>query len=122
MVIDLILDRRCGDVYEDETGARMVRWDGSPDEYDPREFYHDVMCYQNDEISRAMDFGTEESVKAALCRYVIGNGYNPAVCGYVWSVNWLENSRVKDEEGNVVKMSPLYDGEPGPWDAGKKSA
>ena len=42
-----------------------------------------------DNITRAMDFGTEEDVKKALCDYVISNGYNIALCDYINNVNWL---------------------------------
>lgn len=40
-------------------------------------------------IVRAMDYGEEADVKAALCDYVLGNGYPDDIAGYVNSVNWL---------------------------------
>ena len=76
MIIDLILDRKDGQ------------------EYSSREFYYDVMEYEsifhlNYEISRAMDYGTENDVKKVLCDYVIDQDYNPEICDYINSVNWL---------------------------------
>ena len=78
MIIDIILDRQCGCVYK------------------PDRFYRDCMEYSTifdgigDNITRAMDFGTENDVRDALCKYVVSNGYNPAICSYIWSVTWLE--------------------------------
>ncbi len=74
MIIDLILDRKDGDAYS------------------PREFYNGVMGYGKvgHLITQMMDEGTELEVKAALCRYIIDNGYNEKICEYIISVNWLE--------------------------------
>ena len=76
MIIDLILDRKDGH------------------EYNARDFYCDVMeyestCISNRAISRAMDYGTENDVKKALCDYVINQRYNTEICTYINSVNWL---------------------------------
>lgn len=77
MIIDLILDRKDG--YD----------------YSVAEFYNELQEYGtifNDiawDIARAMDEGTEEDVKKELCRYVIEQGYNPQICEYINSVNWL---------------------------------
>lgn len=43
----------------------------------------------SDPITRAMDEQPEQVVKFELCRYVIENGYNPEICDYINSVNWL---------------------------------
>lgn len=77
MIIDLILDRK-------EDGQ----------EYNAREFYYGVMehestCITNRGISRAMDCGTEQDVKKALCDYIINQRYNSEICYYINSVNWL---------------------------------
>ena len=74
MIIDLILDRK----------------DGAP--YDAREFYNAVMEYGKvgHLITEMMDEGTELEVKAAICRYIVDNGYDSKVCEYIISVNWLE--------------------------------
>jgi hypothetical protein len=74
MIIDLILDRKDGEAYS------------------PREFYNAVMGYGKvgHLITEMMDEGTELDVKAALCRYIVDNGYNEKICEYVISVNWLE--------------------------------
>lgn len=77
MIIDLILDRK----------------DGL--EYNPNEFYSEVMEYGNvwpelaNPITRAMDSGTEEDVKTALCGYVDSCGYSENVKDYINSVNWI---------------------------------
>lgn len=78
MIIDLILDRKDGH------------------KYDPKEFYLEVKDYYTcaghsmvQEITGAMDSGYENEVKAALIHYVLKNDYNPAICGYILSVNWL---------------------------------
>ena len=77
MIIDLILDRRAGD------------------EYDSRRFYVEVSEYGEIwpdlayPIIRAMYGGEERDVKAALCDYVVGNGYPDDIAEYVNSVNWL---------------------------------
>lgn len=84
MVVDCILDRK----------------DGSP--YNPREFYQDMLAYEADEISRAMDEGTEEDVKKALCDYITFNEYNPDICDYINSVDWLTSSR---KNRRLVKSS-----------------
>lgn len=77
MIIDLILDRRDGEAY------------------DPKEFYMEVMEYSETwpdiafPIASAMDSGTEQDVKNELCGYVLECGYNPEICEYINSVNWL---------------------------------
>lgn len=76
MIIDLILDRREGEPYEAE------------------EFYGYVMEYETlfdmpRDISRAMDSGDEAAVKAALCEYLLTNGYNEKLCEYVRRQKWL---------------------------------
>lgn len=75
MVIDLILDRKDCEDYD----------------YDPAKFYHECMCYGDvaENITMAMDYGTENQVKQALCDYIVENGYNRTICMYVHSVNWL---------------------------------
>lgn len=88
MVVDCILDRK----------------DGSP--YNPREFYQDMLAYEADDISRAMDEGTEEDVKKALCDYIKFNDYNPAICDYINSVNWLTSSNKRTKmDKKAVKSS-----------------
>ena len=98
MIIDLILDRECDD--QDIAAGYTHRQypDGKLVElkYNPRKFYHKVMGYIDgagdvyaDKITYAMDYGTEENVKSALCEYVINNEYNPEICDYINSVQWL---------------------------------
>lgn len=80
MLIDVILDRRAGDAY------------------DAREFYN----YLQDagsifsiywDVARAMDEGTEDDVKAELCRYIEDGMYNPTIADYIRSVDWLISDR-----------------------------
>ena len=82
MIIDLILDRKDGDPYS------------------PRQFYFDCLRYGEigHGITRAMDGGTEQDVKAELCAYIHENEYNPAICEYVKSVDWLEGAPNGQEE------------------------
>lgn len=71
MLIDLILDR-AADIA-----------------YNPHDFYLRAMEYKQDEITRAMDGGTENDVKAALCDYIRRNEYNSDIRAYIESVDWL---------------------------------
>lgn len=78
MVIDLILDRK----DNLEVGIHN---------YNVHDFYFDVMTYENNGISRAMDYGTEEDVKTALKAYIDNGEYNPEIKNFIDSVSWLEN-------------------------------
>lgn len=84
MIIDLILERKGGAAYDME------------------KFYGGVMDYESTfggnepdglrakyGISHALDCGTEADVKKALCAYVKGEDYNPAICDYINRVDWL---------------------------------
>ena len=112
MIIDFILDRYHDEKTFDQFGKYPVSFAGESCEYNPRRFYYDVLQYGEigDDITRAMDGGTENDVKQALCNYIIRNKYNPNICGFVCSVNWLENSRVKDCFGNPRKISEIVFG------------
>lgn len=77
MIIDEILNRKAGAAYN------------------AHDFYmycmHESTVFNGigDEITRALDFGTESDVKSALCDYVIKNDYNAKICDYINSVKWL---------------------------------
>ena len=74
MIIDLILDRK----------------DGRP--YDAREFYMNALPYfegETNEICDALDNWENHDVKSALCDYIKGNEYNPDICDYINSVEWI---------------------------------
>ena len=73
MAIDYILDRKDG--YG----------------YDVKEFYDACMAYEEFDIARALDGGTEKDVKKALCDYVIYNDYPKSICKYINSENWLDD-------------------------------
>ena len=42
-----------------------------------------------DEITAAMDYGTDADVRASLCRYIDQNGYNPEIKNYINSRRWI---------------------------------
>lgn len=114
MIIDLILDRKD---FESEDTVRVTNcklsdfWvpaisvfpmEEVPEnlrscyvwKYNPQAFYHGVRGYEDDfkfkpTISMAMDYGTEEDVKRALCDYIDKQDYNPEIKDYINSVDWL---------------------------------
>lgn len=79
MIIDLILDRA----------------DGTP--YNAHDFYTAVSGYAEvfqeivEPITKALDCGTENDVKQELCEYVQRLNYNPKICDYINSVEWLKS-------------------------------
>ena len=78
MLIDLILDRKDGQIYN------------------AKEFYNAVMEYTDVfpsylPVARAMDGGTEADVISELCDYVRRENYSPEICDYISSVKWLED-------------------------------
>ena len=79
MIIDLILDRKDNE-----------KLDGK-DSYKAHDFYFDVMRYGKigDEITSAMDYGTEADVKRALCNYIDNNEYNPEIKNYINAKAWI---------------------------------
>lgn len=107
MLIDLILDRAADTAYN------------------PHDFYIRAMEYKQDEVTRAMDGGTERDVKAALCDYIKRNEYNRDICAYIESVNWLdewesspqfadclymiEMTETAKELGEIIEMIADYD-------------
>lgn len=84
MIIDKILDRKD---YEE--------W-AQQDAYNAKDFYDECMQYSAvfngafDYISLAMDYGTENDVKQALCKYIDDGEYNPKIKDYINRKNWLE--------------------------------
>jgi hypothetical protein len=93
MIIDLILDRKGGSSYK------------------AKEFYDNVMAYEEGtdyEISRALDGGTEEDVRKALCDYIIRNDYNPKICNYINKVTWLEDEATSKELNESLSMFDEY--------------
>lgn len=72
MIVDMILDRK----------------DGTP--YNAKAFYDYCMeeqtvfgYYIGGEIATAMDIKRNEQVQAALCKYIMEQGYNPEICDYI---------------------------------------
>ena len=85
MIIDKILDRKDDiEIY-------------NFDSYNAHDFYFDCLGYSQvfdqafDYITIAMDYGTEEDVKKALCKYIDDNDYNPKIKDFIKSVEWLKN-------------------------------
>ena len=83
MIIDLILDRK----YYDNEGIYR---------YKANTFYYDIVQYENifkfePDISKAMDYGSNEDVQKALCDYIEEQGYNKNIKNYIKSKNWIEN-------------------------------
>lgn len=98
MIVDLILDRK------DEIEFRGV------DTYKARDFYFDCLGYNEvfkgiaDGITAAMDYGTEEEVKAELCRYIIDNEYNEKICEFINSVNWIDCDNMNTEQKMLERI------------------
>ena len=104
MIIDLILDRKYDDelIAQGYTHTKYPNGELRPLEYDPRKFYNAILQYISEpedhatKITRAMDVGTEQDVKDALCAYVTGCNYNPDICDYINSRNWLTEKAKTD--------------------------
>lgn len=99
MIIDCILDRKYADEIRAQGFTHWTNCNGKIEEikYDPQKFYMDIFGYIGgcgsaaaENITREMDMGTEKSVKQALCKYILENGYNPEICEYINSRKWLE--------------------------------
>ncbi len=83
MIIDIILDRKEGE----EVG----------EEYDARAFYNAISEWVGlnpffaVDIATAMDYGTNEDIRAALCRYIDAGGYDPALKDWINSREWVKD-------------------------------
>jgi len=93
MIIDKILDRQGNDALLAQGYTHSKWFDGSirPLAYSPEAFYREILPYGEigDDITRAMDSGTENDVKQALCNYITDQGYNPDIIDYIQSRTWL---------------------------------
>ena len=79
MIIDRILDRKDNEeLFENYN-------------YNAHDFYFEVLGYGKigNEIALAMDYGTNEDVQNALCKYSDENDYNPQIKNYVNAREWL---------------------------------
>jgi len=90
MVIDVILDRKAGTNIVTGAKAKNGMIQVSKD-YNSEHFYRAVRAYGEIAfpITEAMDSGTEQDVKKALCLYTIQNDYSVDICSYIMSVDWL---------------------------------
>lgn len=75
MIIDMILDRKDGCGYSPERARDYIMAEEECFGWEPN-------------ISRAIEAGDEIGAKAGLCDYIVSNGYNPGICGYIWSEKW----------------------------------
>lgn len=101
MIIDFILDRKDLEEQLEIQGKNYinyVEWYDSLSEqnkafatkpYDAHDFYFYALDEGAYDITRAMDEGEEDDVKAALCDYVLCNGYDEQICDYINSVKWV---------------------------------
>lgn len=104
MIIDLILDRKNGQLYKAD------------------KFYCDVMEYaefwpdEANPITHAMDEGNDDDVRSALCAYIDRQGYKPEIKDYINSMQWLDDDPTQErhnmatvataaeENGETVKI------------------
>ena len=73
MIIDTILDRKCGCDYDVEDMEYM---------------YDEAMIFEFFPLASALDCGNENDIKRELCNYVINNNYPKEICNYINSVRW----------------------------------
>lgn len=92
MIIDCILDRYDAEKYGDF-------------DYNAHNFYYDILGYGRigDEITRAMDGGTEQDTQRALCDYIINNDYNPKIIDYINNRTWNENTNEEKPLINILE-------------------
>lgn len=92
MIIDVILDRYDNEKYNDFN-------------YNAHDFYYNIFGYGRigDEITRAMDAGTEDDTRRALCEYIRKNEYNPKIMDYINKRTWNENTNEKKPFINILE-------------------
>ena len=92
MIIDRILDRYDAEKYNDF-------------EYNAHDFYYSVFEYGRigHNITRAMDAGTEEDTRQALCDYIRNNQYNPKIITYINARIWNENTNEPKPLINILE-------------------
>lgn len=109
MVIDLILDKKDYEKFLQDNEITAKEYEEyynnlSEEEqafsitpYTPHDFYMHVLdYYQNfnddlhENILKALDYGTNETIQKALCDYVTKNGYNTTICDYINKTKWIE--------------------------------
>lgn len=81
MIIDLILDRR--------DGMKCGK-----DEYSPHDFYMRCMAYGEiaEDITHALDGGSEHDAKRELIKYVTENNYSLDIIDFILSVWWIDRN------------------------------
>lgn len=95
MIVDMILDRK----------------NGTP--YSAKDFYN--YCYYiGGEIRRAMDRRKNADVQEALCKYILEQDYNPDICDYIRSVDWLDGlEKLNSICWRCKRLGRVEDGCPG---------
>lgn len=82
MIIDKILDRKDGvgysarDLYDYCTGLNILN---------------------SEDIARALDSGENYDIQRELCKYIHLGGYNPEICNYINSVDWLQDEEASNK-------------------------
>lgn len=96
MIVDMILDRK----------------DGEP--YNAKAFYNYCMeemavfgYYIGGEIATAMDIKRNEQVQAALCKYIMEQGYNPEICDYINAQNWIDDEKLNPMCENCKRLGKV---------------
>lgn len=81
MLIDTILDRRAAynDGFADSDIYGYEQF---------RDMYEYATFFGLDYLASAIDGGTEDDIRRALCRY-IDEGYNPSIKDFIGKVNWV---------------------------------
>lgn len=99
MVIDFILDRKEGIEYDKDAFLEYV--------------VRENECFGIfDELIFALALDKETETAVALCKYIRTQGYNTEICGYVWSVDWCNDSSLDkyytDWYRIKIKIAELY--------------
>jgi hypothetical protein len=74
MIIDVILDRRDGYEYTENSMKRL---------------YDYAMYFKFWKLADALDNGDNEDIQRELCQYILDQDYNPELIDYINSVNWV---------------------------------
>lgn len=76
MIIDLILDRKAGCLYDVNKAYKYIKEES------------EILGLDND-IVEAFEKADNALIQQALCKYIDTQGYNSEIKDYVNSVNWL---------------------------------
>lgn len=74
MIIDEILDVR----------------DGFKQTPDLKYMYDEATLFRFNDLARALDCGSNKDIQKALCDYIIDCEYNPEICEFINTFDWLK--------------------------------